>query len=154
MSTTVEVERLVDARADALYGLVSDITRMGEWSPETSVCAWMDDATAPAVGVRFRGRNRNGARRWSTVCTITAADEGRRFAFDVDAGPMAVSHWEYRFEAEGGATRVTETWTDRRGRLITLLGTLLTGVGDRAEHNRATMAATLERLAAAVEPSA
>lgn len=52
---------------------------------------------------------------------MTAADSGRRFAFRVHAiglnrprlrGPIAT--WEYRFEPEGGATRVTETWTDDR----------------------------------------
>jgi hypothetical protein len=149
VTSTVEVERVVAAPAGVLYDLVADVTRMGEWSPETSACAWMGDASGPEVGARFRGRNRRGARRWSTVCTVTDAEPGRRFAFDVAAGPLAVARWEYRFEAEGASTRVVETWTDRRGRVITVLGRLVSGVDDRAVHNRATMTATLERLAAA-----
>jgi hypothetical protein len=83
------------------------------------------------------------------VCTVTDAEPGRRFAFEVAAGPLAVARWEYRFEPAGSATRVVEVWTDRRGRVVSVLGRLISGVDDRAEHNRATMAATLERLAAA-----
>ena len=27
--------------ADRVYELISDVTRMGEWSPETTACAWI-----------------------------------------------------------------------------------------------------------------
>ena len=61
--------------------------------------------------------------------------------------------WSYRIEpsAAGTGCTVTETWTDRRGRLVKQLGKPLSGVADRATHNQAGMEATLARLAAAAE---
>ena len=56
--------------------MVSDVTRMGEWSPETIRCTWIDGATGPAVGARFKGTNRRGIFRWSTKPEIVVADRG------------------------------------------------------------------------------
>jgi len=144
---------VVAAPAERVWALVSDVTRMGDWSPETVSCAWVGGATAPAAGARFRGRNRNGRHRWSTACTVTAAEPGRSFAFRVKAGPLEVAEWAYVIETAGQGCRVTESWTDRRGRLLSVLGKPVSGVGDRADHNRAGMAETLARLAAAAEAS-
>jgi hypothetical protein len=81
----VRVTAEVHADAGVVHRLVSDVTRMGEWSPETTSCRWLTDA-GPRVGARFRSTNRYGFRRWSTPCTVTAAVEGRR-AFSVGWGP-------------------------------------------------------------------
>ncbi len=48
------------APADHVYALISDITRMSEWSPECIHCEWTDEATGPAVGARFKARNKGG----------------------------------------------------------------------------------------------
>ena len=58
--TNDEVTIDVSAPPERVYGLISDITRMGEWSPECRRCEWIDGATGPAVGARFRGHNRLG----------------------------------------------------------------------------------------------
>ncbi|MEP6623116.1 MAG: SRPBCC family protein, partial [Acidimicrobiia bacterium] len=51
----------MDASPEAIWALVSDVTRIGEYSPETFEAEWLDGATGPAVGVRFRGHvKRNG----------------------------------------------------------------------------------------------
>ena len=42
----VEVSTVIDADPEALYDLVSDVTRMGEWSPETRSAEWLDSATS------------------------------------------------------------------------------------------------------------
>jgi uncharacterized protein YndB with AHSA1/START domain len=151
MSDRVSVDRAIAAPADAVWPLISDVTRIGEWSPETVGCEWIGAPTGPEVGARFRGRNRRGKRQWSTVCTVAAATPGEVFAFEVKAGVLKVARWEYRFAPEGEGCRVTETWIDRRGRTIKVLGRVVSGVSDRAEHNRTTMVTTLERLAAAAE---
>src|SRR3712207_6783594 len=96
-----------------VYDLVSDVTRMGEWSPETTSCRWVSGKPG-TVGARFRGTNRHGLARWTTTCTVTAADPGRRFAFDVTFGPWAISEWVYELENTSQGCRVTESWTDRR----------------------------------------
>lgn len=151
MADHVSVSREIAAPPDRVWAMVSDVTRMGEWSPETTSCVWKGGATGPAVGARFVGRNRSGWRRWSTGCRVVACEEGRTFAFDVDAGPLGVARWRYDIEPTEQGCRVTETWTDRRGALVRGTSPLLTGVGDRPGHNRAGMEATLERLAAAAE---
>jgi hypothetical protein len=148
----VTVEREIQAPADELWAMVSDVTRMGEWSPEATGAKWLKGATGPAVGARFTGRNRAGWRRWSTVGEIVECDPGSAFAFDVSAGPFKVARWSYRFEPTAGGTRVVEQWDDERtSSLMAVIGKVASGVGDRASHNRAGMEQTLENLAKAVD---
>jgi hypothetical protein len=149
----VTVVREISAPAGAIYDLVADMPRMGEWSPECERVVWMRGASAATVGVEFTGHNRTGRRRWSTHGTVTVADRGREFAFEVRSVlNLPVSRWTYRFDSDSpGRCRVTETTVDRRGWVIKMLGRLATGVGDRAERNRQTMTQTLERLRAAAE---
>ena len=82
-----------------------------------------------------------------------ACEPGRHFGFAVTSGPLKVSRWDYRFEPSESGCLASETWTDQRGWLVTMLGKPVSGVSDRAEHNRAGMAETLRRLAAAAEPA-
>jgi len=154
MTNEISVQREIHAPAEQLWAMISDVTRMGEWSPETTGGAWLKGATGPAVGAKFKGVNQNGKKTWSTVCTVTEADPGNAFVFRVDVGPLKVAEWSYRFTpAEGGCT-VTETWTDKRGGLVKKLGKPLSGVDDRATHNKAGMEQTLQHLAEAAEKQA
>jgi uncharacterized protein YndB with AHSA1/START domain len=151
MTDEVSVQREIHAPADKVWAMISDVTRMGEWSPETTGGSWLKGATGPAVGAAFKGVNQNGKKKWSTVCKVVAAEPGKSFAFRVDVGPLKVAEWGYAIAPAGDGCTVTETWTDRRGGLVKLLGKPLSGVEDRAVHNRAGMEQTLERLAAAAE---
>ena len=153
MADKVAVSREIAAAPEALWDMVSDVTRMGEWSPETTKAEWQKGAVGPVVGAAFKGTNENGGKRWSTGATVTAAERGRRFAFSVAAGFVKVADWSYDFEPTDTGCRVTETWTDRRNGLIKLIGKPISGVSDRAGHNRAGMEQTLERLSAAAESS-
>ncbi len=151
MSATVSVDRTIAAPADAVWALIADLPRMGEWSPENTGGRWLAPADGPAVGARFKGTNARGKRRWSTQVVVTDCRPGCSFGFDVKAGGMRVGHWGYEVESTDGGCRVTETFHDTRGRTITFLGTVVSGVSDRATHNRAGMEATLTNLAAAAE---
>jgi hypothetical protein len=91
---------------DDLYALVSDVTRMGEWSPICRAC-WWDEGDGPRVGAWFTGRNELPERTWETRCKIIAADPGREFAWVVNKGWV---RWGYTFEPEDGGTRLTESW--------------------------------------------
>ena len=142
----VVVEEVISAPPQLLYDLVSDVTRMGEWSPETTSCRWVGGATGPRVGARFRGSNRNGWRRWSTSCTVVDAESGARFSFHVDLPGVPVSRWTYEFLPEGRGTRVRESWTDRRPRWMDRFGKVVRGVRDTNAHNRSGMEATLAAL--------
>ena len=94
------------APPEKIWELVSDVTRMGEWSPETVKCEWLDGAMGPAVGACFKGTNKRGIATWSTKPTVVVADSGREFAFEVDTDVR----WTYRFDAEGTGTRLTESF--------------------------------------------
>ncbi len=153
MADEVSVERIIAASPQDLWARVCDVERMGDLSPESAGGTWRRGADGPAVGAKFKGDNRNGKRKWSTSCTVVEAEPGRVFAFDVTAGPFKVARWVYRFEPAAGGCRVTETWIDQRGSVAKRLGKPVSGVEDRASHNRSTMAATLERLAALAEGS-
>jgi Polyketide cyclase / dehydrase and lipid transport len=148
---TVQVEQAIAASPESLYEMVSDVTSMGSWSPETTVCRWLGGATGPVLGARFKGTNRNGWRRWRTTCTVVSADSGRRFAFDVDYGPLPVARWAYDFFPDGAGCRVVETWTDRRQGWMIKVSPVVMGVSDRVGHNRESMTTTLSRLRAAAE---
>lgn len=153
MDNSVAVSRSISASPSVVWGMVSDVTRMGEWSPETTGCTWVKGANGPAVGARFSGDNTNGSKKWSTVATVTTCEPDRRFGFEVNVGPIKVSRWSYELVATDSGCTATETWTDRRGRLAKALGKPLSGVADRASHNRAGMERTLQQLAAAAEAS-
>jgi len=146
----VEVSETVKAASLAVYELVSDLPRMGEWSPENSGGKWLGGATGPAVGAKFRGTNRNGLAIWMTGVTVTAADAGRRFAFDVDTLGVPISTWEYSFADGPDGCVVTERWTDRRPGWMRV-ASMATGVRDRATHNRRGMEQTLAKLKVAAE---
>ena len=136
-------------------GTVTDVTRIGRYSPETFDGEWLDGATGPAVGVRFRGHVRRNGRRWLTywsACTITECEAPRVFAFQVDlAKNVRAVEWRYRLEPDGDGTNVTESFTVLRwwgSRLYTsIAGTM------RTRTNLANMRATLERIKAAAEAS-
>lgn len=55
-----EAQVYIEAPPDKVFQLVSDVTRMGEWSPECRRCRWLDGVSSPVVGTRFRGQNRRG----------------------------------------------------------------------------------------------
>jgi uncharacterized protein YndB with AHSA1/START domain len=147
----VVVTEEVAASPDTVYAMVSDVTRMGSWSPETTACRWIGGATGPAVGVRFRGTNKRGPLLWQTTCTVTAAEPGRRFAFDVAFGPAAVASWAYDIEPVEGGCVVTESWSDRRVGAMRVASMPVMGIRDRAAHNRRGMVATLAALKATAE---
>jgi uncharacterized protein YndB with AHSA1/START domain len=151
VTDTVEVSEHIDAPAATVYDLVSDLPRMGQWSPEARGGRWLDGAAKPQQGARFRGNNRSGWRRWSTTVEVTDAERGNRFAFHVTLGPVAISDWSYDFAPSATGTTVTERWADRRPGWMRALSGPVMGVSDRGGHNRANMQQTLQALKQAAE---
>lgn len=153
MDTDVhEVERYVDAAPIEVYRLVSDVERMGEWSPETVRCEWRDGATGPAVGARFKAWNRRGWVRWSNSPVVIAADEGREFAFDRRAMGYSVV-WRYTMTPVGAGTELRESYQLQRAApaWAEWLVARLLRTSDRHRQLEEDMRITLERIAAAVE---
>lgn len=98
---------VIDARAEALYDMVADVTRTGEWSPVCTSCWWDDPEQGAVVGARFTGHNELPDRIWETRSEVIAADRGREFAFIV--GGQRV-RWGYTFAEVEQGTEVTESW--------------------------------------------
>ena len=149
----------VSAPPEKIYELVSDVTRIPEWSPECIRAEWIGGATGPTVGARFKGSNKNRFVRWSTKPRVVAADAGREFAFVVPAviGSKDLTKWAYRFQpATDGGTEVTESFeimNDLPG-YITFGDRYVLGIKDRKADLEANMHKTLERIKKAAEGSA
>lgn len=143
----------VDASPQRVWELVSDLPGMGRLSPENTGGSWKGGATGPAVGARFKGRNRNGARRWSTSVRVTQCEPGRAFAFAVSSvAGIPVSEWSYAIEPSGAGCEVTETWADRRPGWFKGPAGLVTGVMTRDDSSTAVnLEQTLQALKAAAE---
>src|SRR5262245_28715741 len=139
----------IDAPPERLYEMVSDLSRMGEWSPENQGGTWAGGATGAAPGAKFKARNSNGKRQWSSVVTIVTAEPGREVSWESKALGLKIALWRYRFEPNGkGGTTVTESTEDLRGSIMNTVGPLATGVKDRTAENKKNMRATLEQLKA------
>jgi hypothetical protein len=109
MTAYQESGSIVIARTpQELYDMVSDVTRMGEWSPICKAC-WWEEGNGPQVGATFKGRNERPERTWETVSEVVAADPGKEFAWKVTQ-PPTVARWSYTFRGVEGGTEVTETW--------------------------------------------
>ncbi|WAL63176.1 SRPBCC family protein [Amycolatopsis cynarae] len=141
----------VSASAERVYELVSDPGALAGCAEEYSGYRWLGGATSAGVGARFRGTNKRGLRRWNTVSTITDAVPGKRFAFEVSSFGIPVSRWQYDLEPDGDGCVVVESTWDRRPAWFRSPSSLVTGVWQRADHNRANIEATLRRLKSAAE---
>lgn len=97
----------VEASAEAVYDVVSDITRTGEWSPVCTSCWWDDEGDAGQVGAWFTGRNELPNRTWETRSEVVAAERGREFAWVV--GGRFV-RWAFVLTPAERGTTLTETW--------------------------------------------
>jgi polyketide cyclase/dehydrase/lipid transport protein len=141
----------MSAPADKIWNLIADVRNTGKFSPEVMEAEWLDGATGPALGAKFRGhvkRNEIGPVYWTT-CRVTACEPGREFGFEVMVGDAAVNNWHYRLDPAANGTDVTESFwmTENWGtKLFGLLGGQL-----RRRRNVRDMRTTLERIKAVVE---
>ena len=142
----------IDAPAGRVWELVSDVTRIGEFSPETFEAEWLDGADGPRAGARFRGhvrRNGVGPVYWTT-CTVLVADPEREFAFAVNGpGGMTVNTWRYRLDPREDGTDVTESF-ELPGTLPMRLYWSVAGRA-RLRTNLTGMRVTLEKMKAILE---
>jgi hypothetical protein len=144
---------VVNTTPEYVYDMVSDLPRMGEWSPECQSVEWEDGATEPAEGAKFVGHNRGGPLqlfRWSRHGHVVIADPGREFAFVTEEGGRESTLWRYRFERADGGTRVTESYEVQ---WLPLWARILDGPVNRRRELHDHMCRTLEELKAAAEES-
>ena len=97
----------VQASADMLYDMVSDVTRTGEWSPVCTKCWWDDDASAGQVDAWFTGHNELPHRTWETRSRVETAESGRDFGWVVGGNFV---RWGFTFTPAHAGTILTEYW--------------------------------------------
>ncbi|MEO5993083.1 MAG: SRPBCC family protein [Arthrobacter sp.] len=97
----------VQASAETLYDLVSDITRTGEWSPVCTSCWWDDAVHAGQLGAWFTGRNELPHRSWETRSQVVAAERGREFAWVVGG---SLVRWGFALTPADTGTTLSESW--------------------------------------------
>lgn len=143
----ITASRMIPAPPEAVYSVISDPASFGELSPECTGGTWIQS------GKRFLGHNRIGPLyRWSTLCTVTEANPGKSFAFDV-AWPSR-SAWSYHLKPVHGGTEVTETVTKNEPQYAPVRWIQsMVGVDDRGGHLRQGMQATLDRVAEILAPA-
>jgi hypothetical protein len=150
--TTDHVELDIEASADALYAMISDLPRIGAWSPECESVDWEGDVSAVVEGATFIGHNAVGPGRrirYKRHGRVLVADPGREFAFITDEGGRESTAWRYQFEPRGdNRTLVTESYEVR---WIPTWARILDVPTNRHKELVNGMRTTLQRLKAAAE---
>lgn len=112
-----QAEIIVEATADDLYALVSNLPRSREWSPECTGGEWISGVPGTR-GAVFRGHNRRAEDvvawapvvrgTWTTEATVCTADPGAEFGWAMrdSQGRTQDSVWTFRLSPEGGGCRL------------------------------------------------
>ena len=105
---TVTIE--AEASPAQVWDLLTDITRTGEWSHESKGGEWLDGATGPVPGARFRGRNAQGSYKWTRQCEVLAVDPGRSISWRTVPTPLFRDStiWTYVLEPTERGCRITQ----------------------------------------------
>ncbi|HEX5145215.1 MAG TPA: SRPBCC family protein [Mycobacterium sp.] len=143
----------IGAPAEAVYALITDLPTLAELAEETTSMQWTRGDAARA-GAVFRGANRSGSHTWTTTCTVTTANPGVAFAWDVTSGPVKIAHWRYEVAESDGGCHVTESMWDYRPWWLKRIAYRLTGVADRDAANTEHIRLTLQRLKDRAEATA
>jgi hypothetical protein len=145
---TGHANAVIARRPSEVFAAVADITKMGEWSPETTACRWIDGGQA--LGAKFEGDNEAtlgpiSLKKWTTVSEVTAYDEARVFEFVAEASTT----WRFEFADEGDGTKVTESFSYPQASGFQRI--LYNAMGSRRKAMIRGMEKTLSRLKAALE---
>jgi hypothetical protein len=135
----------IDADPDVVYGLITDLPTLASLAEEATAMEWRK-GTSAGQGAVFVGHNESDGKRWTTKCTVTDAQPGCVFAFDVRHTVFPIARWQYDIVATDGGCRVTESTWDRRPRWFRKIAGKSTGVTDRVAANTKHIQLTLQRL--------
>ena len=106
---TVEVSTWIEAPAEHVWRLVSDIGLMPGLSRELQSAEWLDGVSQPAVGARFLGRNKHDALgEWSTTSYVVQHDPCRVFAWAVQDPEQPSATWRFTLRPGPGGTTLSQ----------------------------------------------
>ena len=99
----LQAEIEINAPAGTVWNLISDLSRMPQWSPQ---CRMMKSIGPLRAGTRTVNLNRRNKLFWPTTSTITEVIPERKLAFRVNINNTV---WSYELEPTATGTRVVET---------------------------------------------
>jgi uncharacterized membrane protein len=106
---TTEASVEIDAPADVVWRLITDIRVPIQFSSELVEVQWLDDVTEPAVGARFRGTSHHpAAGSWQTTCFVTACEPGTRFSWSVSDADFPAAVWTFEMTPTDGRVLLTQ----------------------------------------------
>jgi uncharacterized protein YndB with AHSA1/START domain len=152
---TVEIDIFIEAPPARVWELLTNLALMGQWSPEFKGGEWLEGATGPVVGARFKGYNKRREPAWESVSTVIEAEPAKTFAWAVGDPSNARATWRFDLTPEGAGTRVRQRVQMGPGpsgltaRIAELPDREEDIIAARTAEHRRNMQATLEGLQAA-----
>jgi hypothetical protein len=122
-SWTLSAETVIQCTVDEAWELITDVTRIGEFSPECQEVRWTR-GTSVEPGNSFDGTNRAAVEwrgetydsEWTRPCTVTVVEPRRCFAYTVgdryDGTPA--SDWEFTLSQSEDGCKIVQTFRHRR----------------------------------------
>ena len=146
----LQAEIEINAPVTKVWSLVSDLSRMPQWSPQ---CRLMKALGPVRPGTRTVNLNRRNNLFWPTTSTITEVIPERKLAFRVNANNTV---WSYELEPTATGTRVVETRHAENGvKAVSTMtvNAVLGGVSSFEQELVDGMNTSLARIKAAAEGS-
>ena len=138
----------IDAPVAKVWSLVSDLSRMPQWSPQ---CRLMKALGPVRQGTTTINLNRRGRMFWPTTSVVTEVIPDKKIAFRV---PINRTIWTYELEPTETGTRLTESRHAENGTTAfsnMSINALMGGVPSFERELVEGMNATLSRIKAAAE---
>jgi hypothetical protein len=111
IATHAAVSVEVTATPEQVWTVLSDPTRVGEWSHEAVAATWLDGADQAVPGAWFQGRSHARIFRWRRHCLVTTAIPHRHLTWRTRGG---IGHdsteWSYSLEPSPRGTQITQTF--------------------------------------------
>lgn len=148
-TNNLEATIAIDATPERVWAVVSDLSRMPEWSPQ---CRVMRPLGAVREGTRTVNINRQGWKWWPTTAKVVRFEPNASIAFRVVDNR---SVWSFDIAPAAHGATLTQrrtippqgtTWISRKG-----IDALLGGADDFDDRLVAGMNATLAKIKDAVE---
>ncbi len=106
---TTEVTTTINATADQVWALVSDIGTPVRFSRELQATEWIDDGDNPTVGSRFKGRNkRDDIGEWEVTCTLIEHEPNTVFAWAAGDVEAPAARWWFRMAPDSAGVTLSQ----------------------------------------------
>jgi uncharacterized protein YndB with AHSA1/START domain len=144
----LQVEIDINAPVSKVWDLVSDLSKMPQWSPQ---CRLMKPVGTLRQGGRTVNFNRRGLLFWPTTCRITEFIPEQKLAFRVNENHTV---WSYELQPTEAGTRLVETRHAENGTTAVsnmLVNAMMGGVPNFEQELIDGMNLSLSRIKAAAE---